>query len=132
MGFYFILEILISKKSVVHSCDVVEAILIVLKKWNQASGKVFNVAYPKALSLEDIEFLFSKLNPKKFFLKLKLKGIVLFLLNIANILLSKLTKKKINLEYIQESSVIDSGRIQKELGFRFKTDFEKGIESILK
>lgn len=120
------------KKSVVHSCDVVEAILIVLKKWNQASGKVFNVAYPKALSLEDIEFLFSKLNPKKFFLKLKLKGIILFLLNIANILLSKLTKKKINLEYIQESSVIDSGRIQKELGFRFKTDFEKGIGSILK
>ncbi|EMO28016.1 hypothetical protein LEP1GSC170_2870 [Leptospira interrogans serovar Bataviae str. HAI135] len=48
-----------------------------------------------------------------------------------NILFSKLTKRKINLEYIQESSIVNSVRIQKELGFRFKTDFEKGIRSIL-
>lgn len=119
------------KKSVVYSFDVVEAILIVLKKWNLASGKIFNVAYPIALSSEDIEIIFSKLNPEKFFLKLKLKGLIFFLLNMINILFSKLTKRKINLEYIQESSIVNSVRIQKELGFRFKTDFEKGIRSIL-
>ncbi|OOV47276.1 oxidoreductase [Leptospira kirschneri serovar Pomona] len=119
------------KKSVVHSLDVVDSILVILKKWNLVSGKTFNIAYPIPLSCEDIEILFSKLIPSKFFLRLKLKGITLFLLNILNILLSKLTKKKINLEYIQESSIIDSNRIQKELGFRFKTDFEKGIRSVL-
>lgn len=119
------------KKSVVYSFDVVEAILIVLKKWNLASGKIFNVAYPIALSSEDIEIIFSKLNPEKFFLKFKLKGLIFFLLNMINILFSKLTKRKINLEYIQESSIVNSVRIQKELGFRFKTDFEQGIRSIL-
>lgn len=119
------------KKSVVYSLDVVDSILVILKKWNLVSGRIFNIAHPVPLSCEDIEFFFSKLIPSKFFLRLKLRGRVLFLLNILNILLSKLTKKKINLEYIQESSIIDSNRIQKELGFRFKTDFEKGIRSVL-
>ncbi|EMY77502.1 NADH(P)-binding protein, PF13460 family [Leptospira weilii serovar Ranarum str. ICFT] len=115
------------KKSMVHSSDVVAAILIVLQKWNKASGKIFNLAHPRALSSQDLEILFSNLKPGKFFLRLKLKGWVLFLFNLFNKILTKFTKKKINLEYIQESSIVLSDRIQKELGFRFKTDFEEGI-----
>ncbi|EMF80784.1 hypothetical protein LEP1GSC188_3621 [Leptospira weilii serovar Topaz str. LT2116] len=40
-------------------------------------------------------------------------------------------KKKVNLEYIQEPSIVISDRIQKELGFKFKMDFEEGIQSVL-
>ncbi|AYV55918.1 NAD(P)-dependent oxidoreductase [Leptospira kmetyi] len=120
------------KKSMVHSSDVIAAILLVLEKWNKASGKTFNVAYPGALSSEEIRILLSKLMPGKFFLTLKLKGLILFLFNVANGVLTKITKKKINLEYIQESSIVVSDRIQKELGFRFRTDFEEGIAEILK
>lgn len=120
------------KKSMVHSSDTVAVILLVLEKWNKASGKIYNVAHPRALSSEDVKILFSKLMPGKFFLTLKLGGLVLFLFNLANGLLTKITKKKINLEYIQESSIVVSDRIQKELGFRFNTDFEKGISEILK
>lgn len=46
------------KKSMVHSSDVVAIILDILKKWNKVSGKIFNVAYPRALSSKDIEILF--------------------------------------------------------------------------
>ncbi|EMG00623.1 3-beta hydroxysteroid dehydrogenase/isomerase family protein [Leptospira borgpetersenii str. 200701203] len=56
------------KKSMVHSSDVVAIILIILKKWNKASGKIFNVAYPRALSSKEIEILFLKLKPGKIFL----------------------------------------------------------------
>lgn len=111
----------------VHSSDVVAAILIILQKWNKSSGKVFNVAHPRALSSKDVEILFLKLKPGKIFLRLKLKGWILFLFNLVNKLLTKFTNKKINLEYIQESSIVVSDQIQKELGFRFKTDFEEGI-----
>ncbi|PJZ56286.1 NAD-dependent epimerase/dehydratase family protein [Leptospira barantonii] len=120
------------KKSMVHSSDVIAAILLVLNKWNKASGKIFNVSYPQALSSEEVKILFSKLMPGKFFLTLKLRGLILFLFNVANALLTKITKKKINLEYIQESSIVVSDRIQKELGFRFNKNFEEGISEILK
>ncbi|EMM85851.1 NADH(P)-binding protein, PF13460 family [Leptospira santarosai str. 2000027870] len=119
------------KKSMVHSSDVVSAILIILKKWNKVSGKTFNVAHPKVLSSKDIELLFLKLKPGKFFLRLKLKGLILFFFNLANGLLTNIFKKKINLEYIQESSIVISNRIQKELGFQFKMDFEEGLRNIL-
>lgn len=119
------------KKSMVHSSDVVAIILDILKKWNKVSGKIFNVAYPRALSSKDIEILFLKLKPGKFFFRLKLKGLILFLFNLANSLLSNIFKKKINLEYIQESSIVISDLIQKELGFQFKMDFEEGIQSVV-
>ncbi|WP_078124431.1 NAD-dependent epimerase/dehydratase family protein [Leptospira alexanderi] len=119
------------KKSMVHSSDVVATILIILKKWNKASGKIFNVAYPRALSSKDIEILFLKLKPGKFFFRLKFKGLILFLFNLANSLLANVFKKKVNLEYIQESSIVISDRIQKELDFQFKMDFEEGIQSVL-
>ncbi|EMO61175.1 hypothetical protein LEP1GSC133_1455 [Leptospira borgpetersenii serovar Pomona str. 200901868] len=35
------------------------------------------------------------------------------------------------MEYIQESSVVISDLIQKELDFQFKVDFEEGIQSVL-
>ncbi|ABJ77353.1 NAD-dependent epimerase/dehydratase family protein [Leptospira borgpetersenii] len=119
------------KKSMVHSSDVVAIILIILKKWNKASGKIFNVAYPRALSSKEIEILFLKLKPGKIFFRLKFKGLILFLFNLANSLLTNIFKKKINLEYIQESSVVISDLIQKELDFQFKVDFEEGIQSVL-
>ncbi|ALO28114.1 MULTISPECIES: NAD-dependent epimerase/dehydratase family protein [Leptospira] len=119
------------KKSMVHSSDVVAIILIILKKWNKASGKIFNVAYPRALSSKEIEILFLKLKPGKIFFRLKFKGLILFLFNLANSLLTNIFKKKINLEYIQESSVVISDLIQKELDFQFKMDFEEGIQSVL-
>ncbi|AXR60032.1 NAD-dependent epimerase/dehydratase family protein [Leptospira mayottensis] len=119
------------KKSMVHSSDVVAIILDILKKWNKVSGKIFNVAYPRALSSKDIEILFLKLKPGKFFFRLKLKGLILFLFNLANSLLSNIFKKKVNLEYIQESSIVISDLIQKELGFQFKMDFEEGIQSVV-
>ncbi|AXX17013.1 NAD-dependent epimerase/dehydratase family protein [Leptospira borgpetersenii] len=119
------------KKSMVHSSDVVAIILIILKKWNKASGKIFNVAYPRALSSKEIEILFLKLKPGKNFFRLKFKGLILFLFNLANSLLTNIFKKKINLEYIQESSVVISDLIQKELDFQFKMDFEEGIQSVL-
>ncbi|URD69948.1 NAD-dependent epimerase/dehydratase family protein [Leptospira borgpetersenii] len=119
------------KKSMVHSSDVVAIILIILKKWNKVSGKIFNVAYPRALSSKEIEILFLKLKPGKIFFRLKFKGLILFLFNLANSLLTNIFKKKINLEYIQESSVVISDLIQKELDFQFKMDFEEGIQSVL-
>ncbi|XDD50205.1 NAD-dependent epimerase/dehydratase family protein [Leptospira sp. WS92.C1] len=120
------------KKSMVYSSDVVEAILLILEKWKKASGKIYNIAYPEVLSSQEIESLFSKLIPGKFFVRLRLKGFILFLFNIVNFLISKILKKKINIEYIQESSIVDSSRFEKDLNFRFKTTFEEGIQNILK
>ncbi|TGL78591.1 NAD-dependent epimerase/dehydratase family protein [Leptospira yasudae] len=119
------------KKSMVHSTDVIECILAILQKWNKSSGKIYNVAHPHALSSKDIESLFQKSIPGKFFVRVRLSGLVLFLFNLANSILTKITKKKINLQYIQESSIVVSDLIQRDLGLKFKTDFEEGIASIL-
>ncbi|RHX92225.1 NAD-dependent epimerase/dehydratase family protein [Leptospira stimsonii] len=119
------------KKSTVYSFDVIDAILIVMEKWIKASGKIYNVASPNALSFSELEVIFRKIFPEKFYLKIRMKGFTLTLFHILNTIYSKLTNRKINIEYIQETSIVDSSRIQKELGFQFKTSLETGISAIV-
>ncbi|AOP35755.1 oxidoreductase [Leptospira tipperaryensis] len=118
------------KKSMVYSSDVVDVIFLVLEKWKKASGKIYNVAHPKPFSFSELENLFRKIFPGKFYVRFRFKGIVLLLFHILNAAYSKFTKRKINLEYIQESSIVDSSRIQKDLGFEFKISFEEGVREI--
>ncbi|TGK27960.1 NAD(P)-dependent oxidoreductase [Leptospira gomenensis] len=118
------------RKSLVHSSDVVASVLIVLKKWKKATGNTYNVAYPEPLSTSEIEILFTESDPKKPYVKIGFSGITLVIFNILNFFSGKFLKKRLSVEYIQESSVIDSQKIQKELGFQFKTNFEEGIRTI--
>ncbi|MDV6237859.1 NAD(P)-dependent oxidoreductase [Leptospira ellisii] len=120
------------QKSLVHSSDVVASILLVLEKWKKAAGNVYNIAYPEPLSSSEIETLFTGLRPRKPFVKIRFSGIILVIFNILNFFSGKFLNKRINVEYIQESSVIDSAKIRKELGFRFKTAFATGIRTVKK
>ncbi|MBM9499545.1 NAD(P)-dependent oxidoreductase [Leptospira sp. 201903071] len=118
------------KKSMVYSSDVIDAILLVLEKWKKVSGKIYNVAHPKPFSFQDFEYLIRDVFPGKFYVRIRLKGIVLLFFNILNTLYSKLTNRKINVDYIQETTIVDSSRIQKDIGFEFKVSFEEGIREI--
>ncbi|MBM9576725.1 NAD(P)-dependent oxidoreductase [Leptospira sp. 201903070] len=120
------------KKSMVYSSDVIDTILIVLEKWKKASGKIYNVAYPKPFSFKDFENLIRDVFPGKIYVRIRMKGIVLLFFNILNGIYSKLTKRKISVEYIQDTTIVDSSRIQKELGLEFKISLEEGIREIVR
>lgn len=119
------------RKSIVSSADVIEAILAVLEKWTKASGKIYNVAHPQTFSFPELENVFQSVFPGKFYFRIRFKGITLGIFYILNMLYSKIYSRKISIEYIQETSVIDSSRIQKELGFRFRTSLDEGIREIV-
>ncbi|PJZ54340.1 NAD-dependent epimerase/dehydratase family protein [Leptospira adleri] len=119
------------RKSIVYSADVIDAVLVVLEKWKKASGKIYNVAHPQTFSFPELENVFQIVFPRKFYFRIRFKGLMLGIFYFFNILYSKIGGGKIGIEYIQETSVVDSSRIQKELGFKFKTPFDAGIREIV-